>query len=456
MRMADLLAPLSSAEKRGSAIGSGDIIGWRLLYRGSIGAFLVQAGGAALGLLAHAVIARLLGRAEYGVYTLTLTWISVLCVPALLGQSSGVVRLVAGYKHKFAWGELRGLRQIISLAVFAASIVISIAGALAVLSLRHHLGRELELTFLAGLVLLPVLALLQLSGALHRGLKRAASSGVFVNLVRPAATLSLTVALVMFVGQRLTAPIVMVASTIAAAVALACSEWSLLRAWPGEAKNTSPRYAARSWFALGRQLFFLAAMGIILNYADVLILGAFLGTTTVGPYYAAVQLAGVGLYGLNAVNTILAPMIAERYAADNHKELARLSRQAAWLMLAGTVTISVGTALLGRWVLGLFGPGFGVAYAPLLIILVGQCVLAAAGPAGFLMTMIRLEREASFVFGGGAMANIFLSVALIPHFGVIGAAVATTISTIVWSIASVVLVQSRLKLNATVFARRVR
>jgi O-antigen/teichoic acid export membrane protein len=264
----------------------------RILYRGAAGAFAVQAGGAALGLGVHAILARLLGRPEYGIYALALTWVNVLSVIALLGQGSSVVRFVARYAYHGQWSELRGLRRGTSAMVLGASAGISICGA-AIVRLSHaRFGTDLELTFYAAFLLLPVLTQLQLSGALHRGLKRAASSGAFNQLLRPVVILALVAILVFGLGRALTAPDAMIASTLGALSSLGLSEWFLGRVWPGEAK-APPRYQARTWFTLGRQLFFLDVIGIVLARVDVLILGAFAGASEVGPYYAAVQLATV-------------------------------------------------------------------------------------------------------------------------------------------------------------------
>lgn len=423
---------------------------FRVLRRGATGAFLVQVGGAGLGLVVHVMLARLMGADEYGVYTLALTWLGVLTVVGLLGQSSAVLRFVPGYVHRAQWGELRGLRRRMSAAVFSATLCISLCGAVLCYFLRWRIGDELALTLLVGFVLLPVLTQLQLSGAMHRALKRAVSAGAFNNLARPLLLLCLVLVFAVALGHQLDAPIAMAATAVGALGALALSEGFLRRAWPRQSRKAGPRYETRAWFRLGGHLFFLAAIGIVLNRVDVLVLGGLAGAKEVGPYYAAVQLAAIALYGLNSVNTILAPLIAERYAANDHAALKKLVHRAAWLTFAVTAAVSVATAIAGPWILDLFGPGFRGAYVPLLIVLGAQCVNAAAGPVGFLMTMTRFERPALWIFGSGAALNISLSVAIIPFLGIIGAAVATATATITWNVVAFLFVRKRLGVNPTI------
>lgn len=425
--------------------------GLRLLRRGASGALLVQVGGAGFSLIVNVLLARLVGKAEYGVYTFALSWITVLTVLALLGQSSSVVRFIPTYLHRQEWGTLRGLRRGTSMLVLASSGVIMLVGAGAVLMLRDRLGGTLERTLLIGFLLLPVLTQLGLNGAFFRGFKQAVSSGAYNNLVRPVVLMALVLILALPLGLRLTAPDIMAVSVVAALATLGCSEWRLTHAWPVAAKRVQPGYDVPAWLKLGRHLFFLAAIGIVSDRVDVLILGGLAGAEAVGPYYAAARLAALALYGLTAVNTILAPMIAESYVADDRAKLARLVHHAARLTFVVTVVVALTIAIAGHWILGLFGKGFPEsAYVPLLIILGGQCISAVAGPVGFLMTMTRYEREASWFLGASALLNVVLSLALIPAFGLVGAAIASAGSTIAWNLSALVFVRARLDVNPTV------
>lgn len=423
----------------------------RLLRRGASGALLVQVGGAGFSLVVNVLLARLIGKSQYGVYAYAMSWVSVLAVLATLGQSNSVVRFVPAYLHRREWGKLRGLRRGAGLIVLVASIVIMLVGAGVVFALRQRLGHDLTLTFLASFLLLPVLAQLVLNGGFFRGCKQAVHAGAFNSLVRPILFIGLILVLALLLDLHLTAADVMIANVVAALAALACSEWRLTRTWPAAAKRVRPGYETGAWFKLGRQLFLLAAIGVVSNRVDVLILGAMLGANEVGPYYAAVRLASVAIYGLTAVNTILAPMIAESFVADDHATLKRLVHHAAKLTFVVTAAVALGIAIAGHWVLGLFGKGFAeVAYVPLLIILGGQCISAAAGPVGFLMTMTKYERQASWFTALAASLNVALSVALIPVFGLIGAAIASASGIIAWNLSGLVFVRTRLDVNPTV------
>ncbi|MDN5869965.1 MAG: oligosaccharide flippase family protein [Nitrococcus sp.] len=421
------------------------------MRKGASGAFALQICSAGLGLIAHIVVARLLGVEEYGTYALALTWVTVLTVPALIGQDTSVVRFLPTYCYHGAWDKARGLRRGVSLMVLIASLAIAVLGALIVYQIRAHLGTRLEHTLLAGFMLLPVLTQLQLSSALHRALKRPVSSVIFNGVLRPIMLMGILLTLWLGLNHQLNAPFAICASALAAVFAFAACSWFLARAWPPAAKAIRPTYCISVWSTVGAQLLLISALYITLNRLGVLVIGGLGGSNVVGPYYAAVHLGSLAGYGLTAVNTILAPTIAERYHAGEHDALANIVHDAAWLTFMVTVAVTLPLGLAGYWVLGLFGPAFHKAYVPLLIILAGYCASAMAGPTGYLMTMTRFERPASLIMGGGAVLNVLLCLVLVPPLGMIGAAVAIATATIAWKFAALVFVYRRMNVNPSIF-----
>ncbi|MGI0135224.1 MAG: oligosaccharide flippase family protein, partial [Candidatus Micrarchaeaceae archaeon] len=375
----------------------------RLLRRGASGSFIVQAIGAGLALVSHVVIARILGKNDYGAYALTLSWVGLLTIFALSGQQLGVVRSLPAYFEKGEWGKARGLRYSSRLMVLAVSMIIAVVGAFVVYQLRARLGPTLELSMLAGFILLPVFAQLQLNGGLHQAMKRAVSNGFFTGLLRPVLLLGFVLLISVGLRQHLDAPLVVLLSVVATVAALIVSEWRLSRAWPRAAKSAPPQYEFRTWVVIGGILFLADAIGMALNSVDVLILGGMLGDTQVGPYYAAVQLSTVPKFWLNAMFVILAPMIVESYSAGKFDALASLLRRSALTLFIVTAILCVCTALVGYWVLGLFGPGFEVAYVPLLIILAGRLVVGTIGLATCLVSMTKLLKKVPILFGFGAV-----------------------------------------------------
>jgi O-antigen/teichoic acid export membrane protein len=189
------------------------------------------------------------------------------------------------------------------------------------------------------------------------------------------------------------------------------------------------------------------------NKVDVLILGALLGTDDVGPYYAAIQMAGFAFYAYQSVNMILAPMIAERYEAGDLQGMESLVRQGARLGLAGSLAASILLAASGRWILAAFGDEFAVAYVPLIVLLIGYSAVTAVGPGGFVLSMTKYQNQASFFAAISFGVNCALVFALVPVLGATGAAVGAAVQLLLWHSLALRFVVKRVGINSSAFGR---
>ena len=404
----------------------------RVLKLGASGAFVVQVAGAGIGLVAHLAVARLIGKSEYGIFALALSWVGTLAVIAQLGQDVSVVRFLPGYCLRGDWDKARGLRRGVGALVLCASILIAVIGCVVIYGASAKHDPAWSRTFYIAFSMLPVLTQLQQSSALHRAFKRAISSNIYTSVARPIILIALLAALSMISRVKVDAVVAMTASALSAVAALAISAWDLSRAWPTQHRNVHPKYELRRWATAGVHLSLLSIVIVAGNRIDVLLLGALTGTSEVGAYYAAAQIAGFALYGLQAANVVLAPMIAERYDEGDFKGLQVIARRAARLGFMGALATSIFFVCTGRWVLGLFGKGFASAFVPLLILLLGYCAVTALGEVGFMLSMTRYQKQATFFALIGIVANGLASCLLVPSLGAVGAAIGAVFSIVTW------------------------
>ena len=402
-----------------------------LLHRGASGALAVSVVGTALGFVIHVVVARLIGKADYGVYALMLSWIGVLATVAQAGQDTNVVRFLPTYVLRGEWSKAHGLRRGIGFLVLGIAIVMGLVGCTVVYFTRAHHSSEWCATFYIGFAMLPILTQLQQSGAVHRAFKRAASSNAYNLIVRPLVLIALLPLLVL-IFHRINAPLAAAASAIAALVALAASAWHLSRAWPSAGTHARPEYRLGEWMRLGVQLSAFSIIWVVGYRVDVLILGGLLGAEDVGPYYAATIMAAVSTYVLNAVNVALGPMIAERYDANDLPGLRAICRRAAHISFAGALVAWILIAALGHWALGLFGRGFESAYVPLLILAAGGALASVFGPVDAILALTKYQKQISLFVLVGVLVNGLTAVVLVPHLGPSGAAIAFALAIIVW------------------------
>ena len=423
------------------------------LVRGSGGLFLVNVASLGLSFLTAIVLARTLGTEHFGIYTYALVWIQVLTILAQLGFKTSLLRFMPAYIFKEQWALLRGLLIKSTQYVAAASLVLASIAATLIWALRGYMGADQVTTLWISLVLLPVLSLSSLRVASLRALKLALKSGINDSLIRPTVFLGGVLALAYVSRTPLSAQHVMVLNILAAVVTFIIGTVWLVRAFPSEMRGVTASFAHSEWLSVSLPMFLIAGMNFIANKTDILMIGAYLGPTETGIYAVATRVAGLVTFGLSAVNAMIAPMISELYSAGQHRELQRIVALAAKGIFAFTVVASAGLILLGPYLLSIFGKDFGVSYIPMLILVGGTTVSALSGSVGFLMVMTKHQREASVIIGISALLNVILNALLIPTVGLIGAAMSTAVTTVLWNLVMLIFVQRRLNINSTVFAR---
>ena len=422
-----------------------------VLIRGTVSAAIVNAAGAGIAFALHVLLSRLMGVEHYGVYVYVLGWLNILVLFGKLGLDTALLRYVAAYTAQQEWAPLSGILRQSTLFAFGASMAIAGVGASAVWALREQLSAELMRAFWVGFALLPLLALTHLRQAALRALRRVALAQIPEFVLRPTLLAALAIAAVYGIGLTVRGDLVMALDLVAASVAFLLGGMWLYRALPADLKSARPTYHGREWIAVALPLFLLSGMNIVHSQTDLLMIGSLLGTREAGIYAVAVQVSMLVLIGLVAVNAIAAPMISELYATGRRDDLQRMVSIAAGGVLAVSLPVALGLTFLGSWVLSFFGPGFPEGYAALVILVAGQLVNALAGSVGLLMTMTAHQREAASIMAVSVVANVVLNAALIPRFGIEGAAVATAATTVLWNVAMFVFVFKRLGINSTAF-----
>jgi O-antigen/teichoic acid export membrane protein len=428
---------------RGEGIGA-------VLARGALAFLLLNVLGMALSLGVNVLLARSLGAEAYGVYVTVFNWMLVLLIAARAGLATASLRFVSSYAAREQWEELRGFLGTTRAVVAAASLAVAAATAAAVWLLGERLGEAMRLTFWVGCLALPVHAFVQVGGAVLRGFKRVIASEmpgtVFHPLLLGAGTLGLALA----APSRLDAPAAMALNLGAALGALAWVAAALRRATPEPARRAAGRRHTGEWLAVATPLLAFNALNVVIQRADVILVGALAGAADAGVYAAASRIAGLTAFGLTAVNAWAAPLIADLYARGDRPGLQRLVRIAALGIFAFTLPLSLGLIAFGREVLAWFGPEFAAAYAPLLVLVGGQLVNALVGPVGFLMTMTGRQRAATWILAAHAALDLALNALLIPRYGIAGAAVATAAARASLNLVLAGAVWQQMRLRATI------
>jgi O-antigen/teichoic acid export membrane protein len=302
-----------------------------------------------------------------------------------------------------------------------------------------------------------VVTLLEVRSGALRGFKRVVLARFPADILRHLFVGCGATLFFLLSGDGPEAPHVVAINVLATVAALAVVEIALRkRQAPDDNVPTEARLPRREWSSVGFQLLLVAGFGLVLAQTDTLMLGALRDTTDAGIYAVASRLAAFCCFAFVSVEVMIGPQIAELHAGGRERELQRVLRLGARvsLMFAAPVgvTLVVGSAVLLGW----FGPEFMQGRAALTVLAVGQLVNCFAGSVVVLMTMTGQQRFLAWTLGGMAAANVALNGALIPRYGMFGAAVATTATMVLWNAVLVVRSWTALGYDTTALGMRFR
>lgn len=425
----------------------------RELITGGFGNIAINVAQVLLATVLSVILARVLRPAGYGVYAYVFALVSLLLIPAQFGLTKLIIRETAGGQAQGNPGLIRGI-WMWSLAVGSCTTAIVAILALVILFfVRGHLSQEVFWTCIFGIALLPLRTFSRLIGGALRGLRKV-SIGLMPDAVLRTGFLCLFVLIFAWgYGKHLTASHAMALHAMAAGASLLIAGFLLYRSRPRDLPLLGERiYRSRAWFSAVIPFIWITGTQQIYQYADILILGFFVKSEQIGLYRVAVQAAILGIIGLQTVQFLAQPYIARFYRQKDTARLKRLltaaSRSALLLSLfIFIVLISIGKELI----IFIFGSGYVGCYVPLLILFCGQIVKSFFGVSDVLLEMTGHQKYSARAFLVGAVCNVFLNFLLVPFFGLIGAAIATVSSTLIWNLMLWRFAHHKLGLETTVF-----
>jgi O-antigen/teichoic acid export membrane protein len=403
---------------------------------------------AALSYVFKVYIARVLGAADLGVYTLGVTLIGFFGIFNTLGLPQSAVRFVAAYSAEGKFDKLHALLWRGAGLLLVANLVFS--GVLLLF------GRVIAVHFyhVPRLVLyLPLFALMMLFTVL---------STFFGKALSGYRDLKLRTLIVNFIGS----PLNMLAAVllISAGMGLRGYVWAqitssgiccvLLFIAVQRLTPEPARFAARPGSSPSKEVWSLSAAMLGIGFleftvaqVDKVALGFYRGAREVGIYSIAAAVVVYVALALTSLNQIFAPTIADLHARGEHQLLARLFQSLTKWVFGLTLPLAVVVIVFARPMMRIFGHDFEVGWPILIIGTVGQLVNCGVGSVGYLLLMSGHEKRVLKVQIAMSAVMIVLCAALIPVWGIMGAAAAAALTNIGMNVGNLLQVRAALKLS---------
>lgn len=165
-----------------------------------------------------------------------------------------------------------------------------------------------------------------------------------------------------------------------------------------------------------------------LYHIDIVMLHRFRADAAVGNYRAALTLAEFLWFVPMAIQTVFVHSTSELWSQNRYEKISALASRTTRYTFLLTAVMAVGLAALADVAVPIyFGAEAEPAITPLLLLLPGALGFALARPILAVSQGEGTLRYPVVATGGAALINLVLNVALVPRYGMQGAAVATSI-----------------------------
>ncbi len=365
-----------------------------------------------------AIIALALGTRAVGRYGECFALLSLLGLLSLCGFRSALTRFVAMHLADDDASKLRGtVRLGMGLSIASAVVIglVLVAAARPIADVFHDpsLVTGIRLTGLT----LPAATVSDAALSATQGW-RTQRPYTFIGLIfEPVLRLALP-ALALAFGRGLTG-----ASWAAALLALRALQVRMRRA-----RGAQPKYGLRATFSFSMISWVSALASTGLIWADTLLLGALTDASKVGVYNVATRLVTLAVFVMLPINASFTPHIAHLHHTGEKQELAKMYAAATSWIVRLSLPAFVALMVFPGDLLRVFGHGFTAGASVTVILAVGQLVRASTGPCGTLLNMSGRVAVNMADNVGVLILNIVLNLILIPPYGIVGSAVAWSIS----------------------------
>lgn len=205
-----------------------------------------------------------------------------------------------------------------------------------------------------------------------------------------------------------------------------------------------------SWRFLKESLpiMYSSSINVLLNWIGVFILGAYTSNKEVGIFEIAVKLAFLLNFFLQALNSILAPKIAEKYNSGNIEGCQKMIKLSTKINFLISLSTSVVLIIFNQYILGIFGNEFKAAYVMFILLCLGQLVSAFSGSVGIILQMTGKQVIYQYLMILALAVSVIFMFILVPTYGGEGAAVASLLSMMTWNFLGLIYIKRKMNLKS--------
>jgi O-antigen/teichoic acid export membrane protein len=372
----------------------------------------------------------------YGLFSLGLIIVSFVATFASLGLNDGLIRYIPYYlgkneKSKIKYTVLLTIKILSFTGIIFGIITFLLSNYLSLL-IVHDSSLTIYLQIMS--ISIPFLLLSNLFLSVLRSYERTITYSFFVNIFQNVLKLLLLLILIMIGLKDSSIPWSYTLSIAGLAIGSYFASMKLIGTLLKESKKiTKSNELRNNLLSYSWPLIFVGLLYGLFYWSDSLILGYLTDATQVGFYNVAITL--VGLFGIapDLFMQLFLPLISNKLSQNKKGLVKELSRQISkWIYLINLPILCIVLLFPGVIINFFFGSQFLIASKPLMILAGGAIFSGFISLFTGLLTSKGKTKLILVDFLCAALINIILDIVLITKYGMVGAAIATVTSWIIF------------------------
>ncbi|TWX72950.1 oligosaccharide flippase family protein [Colwellia sp. C1TZA3] len=387
--------------------------------------FVFKISGAIATMYLYIMLSQSLGAAAIGQFYLAQSLITFATLVGLLGLGNAVIKYSSWLYEKNDFTLLNTLRRKALGITFICSLISTFLIYFLASNISVYFFKNPNLTVIIQWMSISIIPfnIIAVFVSLFKGVQKPIYATIFESLMLP------TILLVFIFIFKSIVTVEFVAMLYSAAIILSCIciiiVWN--RTLPKSKKQNNELDDIKI-LSTSLPLFWVAIMTFIMGFCDIIMLGIWHDDFVVGIYATVVKVASVSTMFLVIANTLVSPKIAVFYKSGNWQSLRLLIKYSTYLMTLIALVFLLLFGFYGAFILSFFGGEFLKGATSLMIYSIGQFFVLATGPVAVVLMMTGKEKFHRNTVFLSLLLNISLNYMLIPKYGAVGAAMATSIS----------------------------
>jgi len=406
----------------------------KTIAKGAGVVFIGMVIGHIIGMVNQILLGRFLGAKYYGQFNLAISLVTIAKTLAVFGIPGGITRFIPFYLEK---GQMETVKSTISFGIklvlfvsMSIGIILYLFSDIIAVNVFHEESlRQILKYFFIGIPLVAIPGILE---SIIRSFKVMKYKLIIYDLGMKLVRVTVFT-LFILLGYNLFGAIF--AYFVALIFAIIASLFVIQKKlFPFYFKYTKVPIA-KKLLSFSWPLSLTGMTFIFVSKTDILLIGYYLTSEEIGIYMPVLVIANLFAFIGISFEYIFLPVISGFFAKEKTDELESIFKSVSkWMFLIASPML-IYTILFPKEIITLlFGSEYSKGYLALIILTLGMFIRVSTGLAGNVLvgggyTKLNLASE---IFS--ATSNVFLNIILIPIYGIIGAAIGTSVSYTIRSI----------------------